>query len=429
MNRDFDVAVIGGGFSGLSVVLHLAMYRPALRIGWVRGHEAGFGLAYRTTDPTHLLNVRAQRMSAWAKFDDDFVHWLHRRHPARYGATDFVPRRVYAEYLAHLDAELPATVQRIDAQAERAMLDGRWQLILDSGATLSADHCVLATGNPAIRDPMWADGPRLVRDFWAWRLDPAWQMPPMSSDSRVLIVGSGLSAADAAMSLLDAGYAGELLMMSPSGRLPQLHAAAPPSPVDAAAQLSRKASALHYFSTLRRLAGEHDWRAIVDDLRCHSSALWRALDLPEQRRFMRHAWSLWNQHRHRMAPQVHARLVAHRRFSVQAARVMGVDADGRAYVRRRGCGDTSMQADLVINCSGPAYASGLLGSALMRGLLADGLVHAHPSGLGIATPEVDGLHAIGPLLLGERLETTAVPELRQQADAIAVRIGRPAPSA
>ncbi len=48
--------------------------------------------------------------------------------------------------------------------------------------------------------------------------------------------------------------------------------------------------------------------------------------------------------------------------------------------------------------------------------------------MGIATPKVTGLFAVGTPLIGERLETTAVPELRQQAADVAEAIVKAMPA-
>jgi hypothetical protein len=45
----------------------------------------------------------------------------------------------------------------------------------------------------------------------------------------------------------------------------------------------------------------------------------------------------------------------------------------------------------------------------------DGVLEAHPLGTGVRTPADSSLAVIGAARFGERFETSAVPELRQQA--------------
>jgi len=83
-------------------------------------------------------------------------------------------------------------------------------------------------------------------------------------------------------------------------------------------------------------------------------------------------------------------------------------------------------------CTGPGPLS-TSGQPLLQGLLQRGLVRLDPLGLGLdALPDgglVDpsgaparNLFALGPLLKGVRWETTAIPEIRVQALALARRV-------
>ena len=66
------VAIIGGGASGTIVAAQLA--RRGVQSILIDGSgRLGKGVAYSTTEPAHLLNVRAEGMSAWAGEADHFV--------------------------------------------------------------------------------------------------------------------------------------------------------------------------------------------------------------------------------------------------------------------------------------------------------------------------------------------------------------------
>src|SRR4051812_27611591 len=66
------VAIIGGGFSGTMVAAQLA--RRGVRSLLIEGHgRIGRGVAYSTREPAHVLNVRAEVMSAWPEDPDDFA--------------------------------------------------------------------------------------------------------------------------------------------------------------------------------------------------------------------------------------------------------------------------------------------------------------------------------------------------------------------
>ena len=71
-DRALPVAIVGGGFSGTMVAANLA--RKGIESVLIDGSgREGQGVAYSTHEPAHVLNVRAEVMSAWA---DDLEHFL-----------------------------------------------------------------------------------------------------------------------------------------------------------------------------------------------------------------------------------------------------------------------------------------------------------------------------------------------------------------
>lgn len=95
------ITIIGGGASGTLLAANLlraAGERP-LEVNMVEKNATiGRGVAYSTPDDIHLLNVPAAKMSAFPDEADHFLGWLERS-GYHYGATAFVPRRIFGEYL------------------------------------------------------------------------------------------------------------------------------------------------------------------------------------------------------------------------------------------------------------------------------------------------------------------------------------------
>src|SRR3954468_2943679 len=103
-DRRGPVAVIGGGFSGTMVAAQLA--RRGIASALIDGSgRAGKGVAYSTTEPAHLLNVRAEGMSAWADEPDDFARRFEAEGGDRRG---FAQRRLFARYLGDILGEAVA---------------------------------------------------------------------------------------------------------------------------------------------------------------------------------------------------------------------------------------------------------------------------------------------------------------------------------
>src|SRR4051794_6211899 len=200
-----DVAVVGGGASGTLTAIHLMASRSHDLT--VTMHEAsgevGKGLAYGTVDRRHLLNVRSRHMSAFPDIPSDLVEWARRtgREP---DAQAFLPRRDYAVYLRETLDRLRD--HRLQFRAERvvdvAPVDGGFELRARDGRVTRAASVVLATGN--LRPgPLEVGGVPLPRARWhladPWDLDRLTALPP---DAVVVLAGTGLTAVDAAISLL-----------------------------------------------------------------------------------------------------------------------------------------------------------------------------------------------------------------------------------
>jgi len=85
---------------------------------------------------------------------------------------------------------------------------------------------------------------------------------------------------------------------------------------------------------------------------------------------------------------------------------------------------------MLVNCTGPDYRIHASGHALLQQLLEKGFIQENPLGIGITMTTQHlaqgsastALIPVGTLRIGEMLECTAVPELRQQVHEVACRI-------
>ena len=311
------VAIIGSGFSGTVVAIHLLRAAPPgldrlYLVERVEGHVGG--VAYRTQSASHTLNVPAGRMSAFEDDPDGFLRFVRRREPALTGGS-FVPRREYGEYLAETldDARRssPLPLLRVAGEVVSVSESGDDLILgLADGRSFPAERVVLAIGNYPPSDPPVGDGAvftsiRYARDPWAG--------DALELDRRddVLLVGTGLTMCDAALALRDADQQGRTHAISRRGLLPQPHrlSAKPPPHLDRPATLDAwPASAVGLLRGLRRevreRAGEDvDWREVVTSIRADTPALWQRLGSEERRRFLRHARPYWETHRHRSSPE------------------------------------------------------------------------------------------------------------------------------
>ncbi len=422
MSDPLDVAVVGGGPAGLAAVLAAEALAPGWRVAWWRGATPGFLPAYGGNHRVHRLNVPVERMGLDAGAPVDFYDWLQRAHPGRgVRPGDFVPRAWFGEYLSHREAGLRARVRAADVAAlVRGPED--WRVAGAEGVAVSARRVLLAVGLPAPL-PMPGAPPQWVRDPWAWWRAHADGPLPLAPSDRVLVVGSGLTAVDMVLGLRARGFDGPIDVVSTGGRWSTAHAPAPPLDPETRERLDdaldASTGAREVIRVIRRFAGEHPWRSVIDALRADTNARWSGLGLAEQRRVMRHAFGAWNRHRHRMAPDVLATLEADPALRLRPGRV-AVEAGGRVVRRHAGRIET-MDATLVLDCRGPGFRAALAGDSLLARLVREGVLEPHPLGTGVRSPRDPTLAVLGAARFGECFETTAVPELRQQAVAVVSR--------
>lgn len=388
----------------------------------------GKGVAYSTTEAVHLLNVRAEGMSALAGDPDHFVRAFEEQGGDRRG---FAQRRYFAQYLGQILREAIASgcTQTVEATAVGGHRgNGRWHVMLDDGSSIDSAVMVLAVGNqePEALRAFEGIGRRLVGNPWGPDSRAVVKELAISGEA-ALLVGTGLTMVDLVLSLDAAGHRGRIVALSRRGLAPRAHSDFQPAPIDHES-LPRRLGPL--FRWLRRRSAEVGWRAAVDSLRPHSHQLWQALDSDEQRRFLRHVRPWWDVHRHRIAPEVAAivaRTVAEGRLEIVAGRVVAArEADNRIEVeyRRRGAAQSQTEAfAYAFNCTGPLHSIARSKDPLLRSLLDAGEVKPDHLGIGL---EVSGtcragehLWGMGPLTKGRYWEIVAVPDIREQAAAVA----------
>lgn len=453
------VAIVGGGASGtLTAVqlLHGAAERGlGLRIALIDEHgRHGAGVAYSTEHDAHLLNAVASQMSAFPTKPDHLIRWANAAGGSGPDAqpvtgTTFLRRAAYGRYLRDVLAEAERHAR---PAGQLTRLTGRVLAIRrnDTGPAvrvvlgdghLDADAAVLAVGNTPAALPF--DAPptsRVISD--PWRPGALAGLRGCTEPGPVVIVGTGLTMLDQAIAITAVRPDVTVHAVSRHGVLPRTHPGTGPSPGQSVwlPIMSRTTEQVRLTELAWQIrtavaASPAHWHDVLCSLRPYVPGLWHRMPVEDKRTFLRQLARYWEIHRHLVPPPTASRIAALRlsgRLAIHRGRVQAVRPDDeRLRVLVDSADDTlELQASWLINGTGATTDVTANASPLLHDLFRSGLARPDPLRLGIdastdgavldsaGTPS-DVLFALGPPLRGLWYETTAIPEIREQAAALA----------
>ena len=413
---------MGGGYTGAAVAVQLANAagsRVAITIVEPRAC-IGHGMAYSTPDPDHRLNgpldnhlldpARADGLREWCAREGLLAEDRDAR--AANGGT-YVRRGDFGRFVASAVREAAGrSGARLDHHRAMALgierAERRTDVIASDGTRLAADMVVVATGNGAPRLPgsfsRFAGDPRVVENPF-----DAAALEALPASSRVLLVGSGLTAMDVAATLLRQGRRHLIHALSRHGLRPATHRERV-SDLSPAALLdriegpvpayARDALATQSIRELSRALRERiaasrsrgaDWRDDFDELRNVVWQVWPRFPIAEKRRFLRHLRIHYDVHRFRVPPQTRALVACAERsgeISFVAGRVVAIETDGksiRPHWRDRATDRAaSGDYDAIVNCTGLDPDCGARSNPFLATLLTAGLVRRDDCGFGFA---------------------------------------------
>lgn len=456
------IIIIGGGFSGTMVAIQLIRNaKEPLHIQIItEGEKLNRGVAFSAYSTKHLLNVTAAQMSALPDEPNHFLDWAIQQ--PDYNNIDrnvlghsFLPRHLYGQYLTEMwqFARIKAkhkeiVVEELDDRVEQLTPhENGWQVLLNGGKTLQSSFVVLATGNALPRNPQiinplfFEESKNYFRNPWdvASVQNPPTHLP-------VLIIGNGLTMADTVIGLLENGLSERVISLSPHGfnLLPHRYSNIQYNKL--IEELRPGMKLLDWLSLInlhRKRIRKLGLSAapIIDSLRPIAWDIWRGLSIAERKIFMNKLRHLWGVARHRVPVQVHDLLVKlqlSQQLSIQSGTLIDL-LDGGDFVRvvywdKKTQSQKKFDVSRVINCTGPENDISKVSIGFFQGCLQSGIIKQDPLHLGIEATwpnlqvmsangvEQQGLFAIGNLLRGLLWESTAVGELRLQAEMIAKTI-------
>jgi len=457
------IGIVGGGYIGSAAAIHLARCsRQSLDLVIVEPSEAlGGGVAFSANDPDHRLNAPSRVHFLYPENTESFTEW-HRLSGAQAADPGSVAAdgRVYArraDFGAYVSEELDAhrqenpsgsTITHLRDTAEGLIKQkSGWRLTLSSGAVLDAAMVLVTPCNlrPALPAPLGelAGHPAVYANPWDLT-----QLGAIAPDARVLIVGTGLTMADVAVTLLRGGPKRHLTAISRRGLFPQPARSHPPSetvwealsrPIPAFVERNGvPATALAVLRAFRADVARNaaqgiEWQVAFDELRDAAYRLWPSLPPAEQQRYFRHLSPWYESHRFRLPPQVDEKLERYRQdgqLEYRAGFITTVTAEEDEAVaiglRARSQGSVEFERfDAVVNCTGPERDPARAGNPLLAQMIIAGLAAASPFGMGLEVDRdcrsltntgaaLESLRILGPMTRSRFGEINGIPTIAQQ---------------
>ncbi|CAN5483341.1 FAD/NAD(P)-binding protein [soil metagenome] len=460
MNFTKSVVIIGGGASGVLTGVNLAQRSSVpLRVTVIcPGKIVGSGIAFSQDAESHLLNVVAEKMSAFPDEHDHFVKWLiSSRYSEFHSDTlskSFLPRTIYGEYLFDVwkragnhcseGTEIIAIEDR--AVDVRRNGESNFTVVLTSGKELNAQYVVLAISNALPRNPEITD-----KSFYqsAKYFNNPWDRSvteELDCNKDVLLIGNGLTMVDTVVSLTKKKLKGVINSISPHGFsiLPHRNNGITYNgfvkEMDSVKGLTQYVALFNkHVKKIRGLGLSAE--TIVDSLRPVTQSVWMSLTECEKKKFIARLRHMWGAMRHRLPAQHYdliQKLKADGKLKIWAGSISDLTLCGNevavSFYERKTKSPKMLTVSRVINCTGPELDIERINDPLFKNLIRRNFISSDPFKMGLLIDPVtfqllDPLHnpvpnffALGALLRGVLWETTAIPEIRNQARQIADRI-------
>jgi uncharacterized NAD(P)/FAD-binding protein YdhS len=451
------VAIIGAGFSGTMTAIHLMQNSPVpLQIILINDNENFFkGIAYSSYSKRHLLNVPAGKMSALPDEPAHFVKWLQKQEQFRSETPEelsekFISRILYGNYLSHLwntnANSTNAGKHKIETRTQRVKAvrpnKHKVSITYNDAQDDVVDSCVIATGNqlpahPQTGDPELFKCPDYFQNPWTKEC-----VTNLNEQKPVLILGNGLTMVDTVLSLLEAGFKNEIYSLSPNG----FHI------------LPYRRLGINYNKLLEELPDNPDLFELVklfrkhiksgiapelvtDSLRSKTQVIWKKLPDDEKKLFMSRLRHLWGVARHRIPDEVHTEIQGLKisgKLHIKAGRIIEMIRKENfiqvVYSEKKTGKHVVLDVSRLINCTGPQTNFSKLENHFLKAMVEEGTLAQDPLHLGLrantetyqlknnAGEVYPHLFSLGCLLRGELWETTAVNEIRVQAQKVAENI-------
>jgi len=449
------IGIIGAGFTGTMTAVNL-IKKTAEPIEIILVNEKKTrhkGIAFDPYSRQHLLNVTTSKMSAYHDDKDHFLNWTMRH--KKYADKDrniiadsFLPRYLYGEYLEDVWEDTVTSpeasrvrITHIDGYVtDLDVRDDLATMTIHDGRRIDVDACIItsgnnAPGNPRIRNNNFYKSPNYFQNPWA--VDA---VSDIRSNRPILIVGNGLTMVDTVLGLRENGFDNEIYSISPNGFniLPHRHNGFVYTRLlDELKEDATFLDIVKLFNKHIKLIREFGLSAepVVDSLRPHTQRIWQRLTTQEKRIFINRFRNLWGVARHRIPLHIYDKLQKQRiddKLNIRAGKLLDLNEKNgyveAEYWNKKTQRNEYLEVSRVINCTGPETDISRMEGSFLYKCLCKGYIVQDEFKLGINADadtyqvldkygrKIRNLFTIGSSLRGMLWESTAVNELRQQAE-------------
>ncbi|HET8803386.1 MAG TPA: FAD/NAD(P)-binding protein [Aequorivita sp.] len=455
------IGIIGGGFTGTMTAVQLIdkSTEPCEIILINERETLNKGVAYCPYSNKHLLNVIAGKMSAYPDKPDHFLEWVMQKDEFKKKdktliANSFLPRQIYGDYLCGIWEEAKKCAKSKQIQitvidsfvVDLDVTESSVSLWLDNNLKLNIDDCVISTGNHIPRNPRIKN-----RDFYTspnYFQNP-WQIESVKDTKEnlpVLIIGNGLTMVDTVLGLLEQGFKGEIYSISPNGFniLPHRHNGLKYSKLVEELRDDMSIYELvklinKHIKTVREYGVSAE--PIIDSLRPQTQKIWKSFSDQERELFMSRLRHLWGVARHRIPLHSHDKIQHLRidgKLHINSGKIIDINESKESitvqYFDTKENELKEINVSRIINCTGPETDLINLDKSFLKNCLLKGILTQDKLKLGIKADTESfqiisadrkphtNLYTIGSNLKGELWESTAVNELRGQAEKLAEKL-------
>ncbi|MBA4239230.1 MAG: hypothetical protein C0448_00780 [Sphingobacteriaceae bacterium] len=436
------IGIVGGGISGtLSVLQIIKQSKKPLSIYWFdTQNKFCKGYAYNTFDEGHLLNVRASNMSVFPDEPHHFVNWLNIHHP-KYSPKDFVPRKLFGDYVLHTFELLKKsnaliTIHQIAEEVKSIKKIGDC-FEMNTHQNYQVQKIILGFGNFLPAHPRSVSKEFISSKNYFQNAFNVQLTNQIQLHNNITIIGSGLTMIDVIVSLSHFNYKGKINVISPHAYIPQAHQENPLPSVEPFVNQNQAYTLLEILSLvnkqLKKAKKENlNLHSVVDSMRPFLQNLWLNFSIEEKKQFLRHLRHKWGVARHR-APSQSMAIFNTLKSSNQLQLIKGRISDIKLqtfgfeiFYSNNQTEQQTLHTQLIINCTGPESDYSQLKSPLIQDLINNQIISHDSIKYGINAQKdgyiTNNIYTIGPPLKGILWESVAVPEIRVQAQELAPKI-------